>query len=80
MADSVRSGVEVTTVSLICPLWGQMVDVTVICDERGFIGATGCALSEPGTACLAPCEAEMRRWLEYLGDFPGPRRVPTIAA
>ena len=60
MAEPVRS--ELTTVSLICPVWGQVVDVTVICDERGFIRATACALSQPGTACLAPCEAEMRRW------------------
>jgi len=67
VGEPVGSGVELTTVSLICPLWGQVVDVTVICDERGFVGAAGCPLSEPGTACLAPCEAEMRRWLEYAG-------------
>lgn len=59
---------EPTTISLICPLWGQVVDVTVLCDEGGFVGVAGCPLSEPGTACLAPCEAEMRRWCEYAGQ------------
>jgi hypothetical protein len=58
---------EPTTVSLICPLWGQVAEVTVICDERGFVGVLGCPLSEPGMACLAPCEAQMRRWCEYAG-------------
>ena len=67
MDERVGSGVELTTVSLICPLWGQAVDVTVICNERGFVGAAGCPLSEPGRACLAPCEGEMQRWLEYAG-------------
>lgn len=67
MGEPVRSGVELTTISLICPLWRQAVDVTVICDEGGFVGVVGCPLSEPGTACLAPCEAEMRRWCEYAG-------------
>lgn len=59
--------VEPTTISLICPLWGQVADVTVLCDERGFVGVVACPLSEPGTACLAPCEAAMRRWCEYAG-------------
>lgn len=44
------------------------MDVTVLCDEGGFVGVLGCPLSEPGTACLAPCQAEMRRWCEYAGQ------------
>jgi hypothetical protein len=67
VGEPVRSGVELTTISLICPLWRQAVEVTVISDQGGFVGAAGCPLSEPGTGCLAPCEAEMRRWLEYAG-------------
>ena len=42
---------------------GSGVELTT--DERGFVGAAGCPLSEPGPACLAPCEAQMQRWLEY---------------
>lgn len=56
---------ELLTVSLICPLWGQLADVTVISDGDGFVAVVGCPLSEPGIACLAPCEAQTRRWCEY---------------
>ena len=60
--------VEPTPISLICRLWGQVVDVTVRCDERGFVGVVACPLSEPRTACLAPYEAAMGRWCEYAGQ------------
>lgn len=62
----------VTTIALICPLWGQVAEVTVRSDEDGRVIVVGCPLSEPATACLAPCEGEVRRCCEYAGDaWPG---------
>lgn len=65
MPEPSRSGDELTTISLICPLWGQGVDVTVLCDARGLVGLMRCPLCQPGTACLAACEDQVRRWCEY---------------
>lgn len=56
---------QVTTISLLCPLWAQVADVTALCDERGLVTILGCSLSEAGTACLAACEGEVRRWCAY---------------
>ncbi len=53
------------TISLVCPLGGEMAEVTVVCDRDGFVGVVGCPLAERGTACLAPCEAKVRQWCEY---------------
>lgn len=56
---------RVMTISLVCPLGGEMAEVTAVCDRDGLVGVVGCPLAEPGTACLAPCEAEVRQWCEY---------------
>ena len=56
---------QVTTISLFCHLWGQVADVMALCDERGLVTVLGCSLSGSGTACLARCEAEVRRWCQY---------------
>ncbi len=56
---------QVTTISLLCPFWAQVADVTALCDERGLVTIVGCSLNETGTACLAACEAEVRRWCQY---------------
>ncbi len=56
---------QVTTISLLCPLWAQMADVTALCDERGLVAVLGCSLNEAGAACLAACEAEVRQWCAY---------------
>lgn len=53
---------RVTTVSLLCPLSKAVAEVTALCDEEGLVTVFGCTLGEPGTACLAPCLAEVRRW------------------
>lgn len=53
------------TISLVCPLGGEMAEVTAVCDRDGLVGVVNCPLAEPGTACLAPCEAEVRQWCEY---------------
>ncbi len=56
---------QVTSISLLCPLWAQVADVTVLSDERGLVTVVGCSLKEAGTACLAACEAEVRRRCQY---------------
>lgn len=67
MAEPIGSGTELVTISLICPLWGQVAEVTARCAEGGRVSVLQCPLSEPGIACLAPCVAEVRRWCEYEG-------------
>lgn len=67
MAEPTRSGTELVTVSLICPLWGQVTEVTALWADGGLVSVLRCPLSEPGIACLAPCVAEVRRWCEYEG-------------
>ena len=56
---------QVTTISFLCPFRAQVADVTALCDERGLVTVVGCSLSRSGTACLARCEAEVRRWCQY---------------
>lgn len=51
----------VTTISLLCPLWGHVAEVIALCDERGLVTVFSCSLSEQGAVCLAPCEVEVRR-------------------
>lgn len=61
------AGVELMTIVLICPLLGEMAEVTVLTEADRFVGIVGCPLREPGTTCLGACEAGLRRWCEYRG-------------
>lgn len=67
MGEPTLSGPELTTVSLLCPVWGQVVEVTALCGPSGLIGVVRCPLSQPGTGCLAPCEDQVRSWCGYAG-------------
>ncbi|MBI4588943.1 MAG: hypothetical protein HY725_08895 [Candidatus Rokubacteria bacterium] len=65
MAEPTLPAAEVTTIFLICPVWGQMAEVTALYGRRGFVSVVGCPLSPPGSGCAAPCEELVRRWCEY---------------
>ena len=56
---------QVTSISLLCPLWEQVADVTALLDERGLVTVLGCSLNETGMACVAACEMEVERWCAY---------------
>lgn len=56
---------RLTTISFVCPLWCDVAEVTAVCDEGGNICILNCPLCQPGSACAAPCEEDVRRWCEY---------------
>lgn len=65
MVEPTVSRAGLTTISLLCPLWGQVAEVTALCGPRGLIGVVHCPLSQPGRACATPCEDQVRSWCEY---------------